>query len=454
MADSNIQNFERPGDVTVKKVAIFSSTGVVMDIDSFLLEINLFEDIYRPCLRGNISLSDSRNLIELLPIIGEELLLLEFVTPTLEQSVKKIFRITGIENRAIVRDKNTQVYTLNFVSAEIIYNVNLPIFKKFEGLISDVIGFVFSNYISQNKELDISGSIPKELSTTELRILVESKNKVKFVSPGWSPFKIIDWLASKAIPVEGKACNFLFFESNKAFYLTTIEYLFDTARKNNLYIGKYSLSVPNVRESTTPNFQRDFFIINNFSQPNGIDVFKNYTNGYLASRLITLDLNNKVYEPIDYDHTEKYFDYAHADANPNPFFSLSQEEIIRNPLTNISYYPVQPKLFTGFNDNVSEKIKDVYGNRKSNLIDLMQFRVNITISGRTDIEVGSMLYLSFPGLKPADESTTESEYEDPLYSGYYLITAIQHMIKKNEHKMICEVVKDSLKSNAPRGRGG
>jgi hypothetical protein len=451
MNKDNIQKLEKAGDVYIKKVELFSSTGILMNLDEFFLELNLYEDIYRPCIRGKLTLSDSRNLIEILPIVGEELLLLEIVTPSFEQSINKIFRVVGIENRSIVRDKNTQVYTLNFVSSEIIYDVNLPIFKKFEGLVTDVIGDVFSNYISQNNLLDTSDRIPKEVETSELRVLVESSNKVKFVSPGWTPFKIIQWLASKAIPAEGKACNFLFYESNKSFYLTTMEYLFDTARKNNLYMGTYSLSIPNIRTSTVPDIGKELFIVNNFTQVDGIDTFKNYTNGYLSNRLITLDLNNKIYEPVDYDHTEKYFDYKHLDANPNPFFSLDAEEVIRNPLSNISFYPVQPKLFTGFKDNVNEKMKDIYGNRKSNLLDLLQFRMNITISGRTDMEVGSQLYLSFPGLKPADDATTENEYEDPLYSGYYLVTAIHHLIKRHEHKMVCEVIKDSLKSVVAKG---
>lgn len=450
--DSN-QKLEKAGDVYIKKLELFSSSGYLLDIDEFFLEMNLYEDIYRPCLRGKLTLSDSRNLIELMPIVGEELLIVEIVTPSFDQSIKKLFRIVGIENRSIVRDKNTQVYTLNFVSAEIIYDVNLPIFKKFEGVITDVIGDIFSNYISQNMILDTSDKMPKEIDTSELRVLVESSNKVKFVSPGWSPFKIIQWLASKAIPNEGKACTFLFFESSKSFYLTTIEYLFDTARKNNLYMGTYSLSIPNVRKGDTADIGKELFIINNFSQVDGLDIFKNYTNGYLANRLITLDLNNKIYEPIDYDHTVKYFDYKHLDSNPNPFFSLESEEIIRNPLNNISFYPVQPKLFTGFKDNINEKMKDIYGNRKSNLLDLLQFRMNITISGRTDMEVGSQLYLSFPGLKPADISTTENEYEDPLYSGYYLVTAIHHLIKRHEHKMVCEVIKDNLKSVVAKGLG-
>jgi len=454
MEDS--KGIERAGSVYIEKIQILSSKGILLDLDDYLIEINLYEDIFTPMMRGSITLSDSRNLIEYLPIICQEFLIMKISTPTFEQKIEKTFRIYGIKDRILARDKNTQVYTLNFISAEALFDVNLPIFKKFEGVVSDVVGEIFSNYVSLNRTINSANNTTDEIKSSELRVLVETSNSVKFVSPGWTPFKIINWLASKSIPKEGTACNFLFFETNKAFYYTTIEYLFDTARKNNLYLGTYSMSISNIRDNKKAgsDIEREFFIVNGLRQIEGIDNFQNYMNGYLSNRLIALDINNKKYEIVDYDHTQKYFEYEHADPAPVPFFSTTQDEEIVNPAISISYYPVQPKLFNDFKDNISEKVKDVYGNRKSNLMDLTQFKLDITISGRTDAEVGSLLYLSYPGLQPVDESTTEKQYEDKLFSGYYIITAINHKITKHEHNMICEVIKDGIASSVEKGREG
>ena len=56
-----------------------------------------------------------------------------------------------------------------------------------------------------------------------------------------------------------------------------------------------------------------------------------------------------------------------------------------------------------------------------------------------------MLRFTYPQLGPRDNPS--ESFEDTLYSGYYIITAIRHKITKSsilEHRMIMEIVKDSL----------
>jgi len=79
-------------------------------------------------------------------------------------------------------------------------------------------------------------------------------------------------------------------------------------------------------------------------------------------------------------------------------------------------------------------------------LDLTNIKLNLTIPGRTDVEVGKMLYFSYPSLGGKDDSNNAdpSKSEDPSYSGYYFITAIRHKLNFNEHNMTMECVKDSL----------
>ena len=51
---------------------------------------------------------------------------------------------------------------------------------------------------------------------------------------------------------------------------------------------------------------------------------------------------------------------------------------------------------------------------------------------------------SLGGKEEADKSFVQ---QDTLYSGYYLITAINHKINRHEHTMTMEIVKDSLNVN-------
>jgi len=443
MAENGVQ---KAGDIVIEQLKLVSSTNIVFDLVDFLVELNIYEDMFSGCMHGNMVLSDSRNLIEKAPLIGEEFLLVKVTSPTFTESITKTFRIFKISDRNIVRDNNTQTYTIHFASIELFYDIMLPLFVSFEGDITDVVSNIFSNYLMTSRTFDISetSSEIKEIETvTPLYILNDTSNKVKFVSPGWSPLKCINWLASKSIPKNEIAKNFLFFESNKAFYFGSIEFLLKDVFENKNYIGDYTISAANIRDGApTPNINREYFIAKDVSMVDTTDHIKNYTNGYLANRILTLDIFNKKYNAIDYDYVTEYKKQFHTSGPGDKAMPVFTTESLRNPATDISFYPINPKLFNNFEGNINEKMGEIYGNRKSSMLDLSNLKMHLTVPGRTDIEVGRVMYFNYPALG-AKESVSEKGI-DKNYSGYYLITAIHHKINKVQHLMTMEMVKDSL----------
>lgn len=443
MAEESIQ---KAGSVKITELKVITSNNVVIDLNEFLVELNVYEDMFSNYLYGNMVLSDSRNLIAKGPLIGEELVVVKVQTPTFPVAITKTFRIYKISNRNVVRDNNTQVFTIHFASIELFYDILLPLFIPFEGKIVDVVAEIFSNYIATNRNYQISEASDqvKAIETiTPLVVLNEVENQVKFVAPGWSPFRCINWLASKSVPKDGIAKNFLFFESSKAFYFGSVEHIFKDAVQNDSYIGRYSISASNIRDgANVPDINREYFIAKDVEMVDTTDHIKNYTNGYLANRLITLDIYNKEYKVTDYDYVTEYKKQYHSSGAGPSSLPVFTSDSLRNFATNISFYPVNPKLFNDFEKNVSEKMADVYGNRKSSLLDLTNTKMHITVPGRTDVEVGRLLYFSYPALGAHTDS--QSNKEDSQYSGYYLITAIHHKINKIDHSMRMEIVKDSL----------
>lgn len=440
------QGVMRAGDISIEKLTIFSANNIVLEVADYLLEFNLFEDMYSPTMSGNMVLSDSRNLIFELPIVGEELLLVKFKTPGMEQTIEKMFRVYSVTDRTVARERNTQIYTMHFASVETFIDVNLPLFVGFEGNIVDVVGDIFENYIAFNRNVDTEGTKAEEIVyETPLRVITEPSNKVKFVSPGWTPLKCINWLASRSIPKSSNACNFLFWESNKSFYFGSVETIFDETYLNQTYIGTYGMDISNVRDNNYgPNIAKEYFIASEVTQVTNNDALKNYSSGFLANRLISLDVFNKKYALYDYDHTQSYKDYIHSDPKPVPGFA-TDANAIRNPAAKLMFYPIHPKLYDNFPDNVNEKSPQILGNRLSNLLELTNYKLNISVPGRSDVEVGSMMYFSYPKLgRPTDGDQYSNE--DPFFSGYYLITAIHHRITQKEHRMVMEIVKDSLTS--------
>ena len=444
------QGLQRAGEVRIEQLKLINSANEIIDLTEFIVELNLFEDLFKNYLHGNLVLTDSRNLIDRFNIHGEEFLNVKLRTPSFPDSevIQKTFRVFKLSDRTIVRDTNTQNFVLHFISLELFLDINLPLFAPFEGTVTNVAGAIFSDFIASSRNFNISESgneINENPEPTKLIVINEASNKVKFISPGWTPLKCINWLASKAIPKDGTAKNYIFFESNKNFYFGTLENLFRDAHENKNYLGRYFISASNVRETkSSQNVNREMFLAKNVEMIETTDYIKNYTNGYLGSRLVYLDVFNKEYELIDYDHTagyEKQYHTSGKGAEAKPIFN---KDTFKNFATNISFYPKNPKLFNDYKDNISEKMGEMHGNRLSSLLELTNIKMNMTVPGRTDAEVGRIIYFEYPSMGAKDESDTGSSAQDKLYSGFYLITAIHHKVNKFEHTMTMEVIKDSL----------
>ena len=444
------QGLQKAGEVRIEQLKLINAGDEVIDLTEFVVELNIYEDIFKNYLNGNIVLTDSRNIIDKFNIHGEEFLNVKLRTPSFpdNQVIEKTFRVFKLTDRTIVRDNNTQNFVLHFISIEFFYDISLPLFAPFEGIITDVAGRIFTDFLASTRKFNISESnenVTEGNSGTDLIVLNESSNKVKFVSPGWSPFKCINWLATKAIPKDGVAKNFIFFESNKSFYLGTLENLFRNAHQEKNYLGRYLISASNVREDkNTQNLNREMFLAKDVEMIESTDYIKNYTNGYLGNRLIYLDVFNKDYQLIDYDHVTNYDKQFHTSGIGKEAKPVFNNETFRNFATNISFYPKNPKLFNDYADNISEKMGEIHGNRLSSMLELTNIKMNMTIPGRTDAEVGRILYFEYPSMGGKVEGDTGSSAQDKLYSGYYLITAIHHKVNKLEHQMVMEVIKDSL----------
>jgi len=444
------QGLQRAGEVRIEQLKLINSSDEVIDLSEFIVELNLYEDLFKNYLHGNLVLTDSRNLIDKYNIHGEEFLNVKLRTPSFPDSeiIEKTFRVFKLSDRTIVRDKNTQNFVLHFISIEFFYDVSLPLFAPFEGTVTDIAGRIFSDFLATSRNFNVSetnNEIKEDLKPTELIVINEASNKIKFISPGWSPLKCINWLASKAIPKDGVAKNFIFFESSKNFYFGTLENLFRDAHENKNYLGRYLISASNVREDqSSQNVSREMFLAKEVEMVETTDYIKNYTNGYLGNRLVYLDVFNKEYQLIDYDHTLNYEKQFHSSGKGEEAKPVFNKDTFRNFATNISFYPKNPKLFNDYPDNISEKMGEIYGNRLSSMLELTNIKMNMTVPGRTDAEVGRIIYFEYPSMGAKDETDSGSSAQDKLYSGFYIITAIHHKVNKLEHSMTMEVIKDSL----------
>ena len=177
---------QSPGEISIDSLVIYSMNGNFISVLDYMVELQLYESIFSNVLSGELLLSDSANLIKALPIIGEELLILKAKTPTISDglSISKTFRIYSVEDRNLIRDQNTQIYKLKFISQEGIVDSLSPLFNPFKGTISDVVSQIYSENLAIERTYDLSANNDVSLNPnkTNLVILNETDNEVKFVS--------------------------------------------------------------------------------------------------------------------------------------------------------------------------------------------------------------------------------------------------------------------------------
>ena len=433
-------SLQAPGEVSIQDLFLVSKN-LVVDLRSYMVELNIYESIFNNILSGDLLLSDSRNLVKEAPIIGEEYLIVKLTTPGLNSSIWKTFRIVSVEDRKLVRDQNTQIYKLRFISQEGLIDSLSPLYSPFTGKINEVVGKIYLQNLnfSRTMSVDVANSAVTQLeNTSDLTIFSDTANLIKFVSPGWTPFQCINWLAKKAIPKTGLACNFLFWETTQGFYFGTVENLIE----NGKTIGDYEYAATGVSRGTD-NIEETMRLIQSIDILNGLDHFISADNGYFASKLIAVDVLKKKRTTTEYDYVSMFSKYKHlVKDNPQPLFS--QDRTIRNLNSHLQVYPTHSGLHTNIVDNFNEKMGDFYGNRLSNMLELNSLKLNISIYGRTDIEAGRIIGINFPDMSPNDETDLSKQNLDSKYSGNYLITSIHHKINSVKHMMSMEVIRDSL----------
>ena len=69
------------GQFKLAECKLISSTGVVARLDTSVIEINIFENIFSQSLIVKLSILDTNNMVMNMPIVGQEYVKLKIVTP-------------------------------------------------------------------------------------------------------------------------------------------------------------------------------------------------------------------------------------------------------------------------------------------------------------------------------------------------------------------------------------
>ena len=437
------ERLQGPGDFILDGALIVGSSGLRVNVVDQLIELNVYQNINSPYMSGNLLISDSAGVAELLPLIGQERLLFKFRTPQHEGTIdfnEYHAIIYSIEKRFHTTDRE-QTYLLSWTTFDHYKNLRVKVSASFSGTINSIVTDILrdENYLGTKKPLHID----------------ITKNIRKYVIPNMNPFSAIDLMRKEAINAENSP-YFVFFENPEGYHFRSIDSLIGQQGSLNVpHKRTYKYEPPQAGGNPNKDPEITLGTITHWEAEDNNNSFFNTRHGMYASTLYYHDIFNKNIQKFEYDYNKDRFNKRQLlnQENKNVGSLVSGAKIDDKTITEyanskIFVHPTaSDNLHTvGTDNNAEEWLQE----SRSRALEKEYFTLKIETYGDTNIMVGDIINVIIPSNKPMPPQGGR-EVMDPLLSGRYLIIELAHQISPTEqvHQMVMTVMKDSIESATP-----
>ena len=449
------KGIQTAGEFQLDQLKLVTTSGLEVNLTTSVVGLTLFEDIFSMTVSGTVAIAASVNLASHGPILGQEYLYLKISTPTFkdESAVidfsKNAFLVSSISKREKVTD-GVQIFTLNFVSQELIKNQRLKVNQSLTNTWSNIVEKMLTDpaYIDTKKKINIE-------PTTGIK---------KFVAPNIRPLDVIVLGMKQAVSEYKGEPTYLFYETLKGFNFRTL-----ASHYNDASQLEYVVVFP----GTNPVGSKGYDVLNELKTVISYEIVANndsvvnYRTGVFGSELITHDIISKSYSTKTYNYHDEFENESHIVSGVTAGkleFPLASEIKLNEKGLRISDFPartfVMPTSLSGGTRSDSQHQTEnntspymAYDphkwvqRRNSQMVQLENaLQVNIVVHGNTLINAGDKVILNLPWTSSAEPPRNEKY--DRFYKGPFLIKRIRHDFNMSSnpqrHMMYMSLVKDSL----------
>lgn len=429
-----------PGTYEIKKLTIADS----VDVKWLMVELNIYEDLMSPCMTGDITIVDTKNLVANEPIVEGDVVEVNLACNSDDKAqgsvdggeIKAKFEIIKIMNRQKTKD-NQQLYTLKFASAGWSNNVRSRISraykqKKYSEMVKDIFDSKFTGRFS-----GLTENIQEKDITIE-----DTDGTFNAIIPRWKPLTCFSWLAGRS--TKGEACNFLFWEDKDAFHFESIEKLMKGDS-----VADYSVVIKNTNDTGAS----QYLAISDYEYMDTGEVLYYGLEGMFGNRMIMHDICNKkifdfypfgvegdnmiMKEPFDYQ--DMFEELTHADDGAPLLDSDVTDTFSRSP--GNARLTVIPSHFKQWNKTKTFEYEKWVRQRISQKATLRYLKLRVWAIGNFTRKVGQKIKFNIP----SPEAGNESSKNDARLQGNYLISAIRHKFDQDKHVLCMELMKDNIK---------
>ena len=452
-------------DIAVKKIDILSATSRFSLIPS-LVELIIYEDIFEPALKGNITFMDSHNLPYKLPMVGEETIDIDISLSGFDDDSLSIqpplLHVNSIRDREVVKPK-AQLITLELVSEQYMSSIHSKVSTSYRG---KTIGFIVDD-IYRKYLHDENG--PRDSISVEITDRIEN-----IIIPNLNPIEAIEWISRRAIPESSSAVNYVFYETVDGSFFVSL----------NTLIGREPVFTfviePRVEDSSgVSSLAAGKIRVEKFKFINSFNKNQNIQYGVYAYKLITHDIVIKKITQYEYTGFNNWFAGNHLGIYPplsNSDIETKSAGVSRTtfapnaeannyptvddkPLANmidsrVMFYPKHDQMYaTNISDLYDNKVEEWKLQRNADIGRYNGLNLYVEIAGISSLRVGQLIKMIIPSPETSSNDNSSDIVNDKSLSGNFMITAIKHMFNKDndkiEYRMGIELSKDGLEEIVP-----
>lgn len=408
-----------------------------ISLANIIFQVDIFENIERPFLSGQIILSDNTGIYDkFLDIKGTERLLLQFSNPETTNVIEKRFVIRKVHSSTKTAERSESII-LNIVDETYYIDTVLQFSKAFKGT-PDVI---------------IKNILKDQLNVELISPLIGPyQGSMKVVVPYMTPLKAAKWITNRASTEHGFPYYLYATLFDSKLTLKSLEEMFTQDYWNTEYDFQYS-QARNERETNLVH-PRNLYNINDFKQNNTEDTLLLMERGSIGSSYNVIDLTTGVSDTFRFNSDQLFKDVIFGNKllgkdtdkmlglldDTSVFgddnFKLSDRNgqnydrvVMVNTYNDIgNYYTGTFRL-----DATSKAIKNIIV-KSSAKISVGGY---IFFSGSENRTIGSKINIDFPN----NRSDIEYQNKDLKRSGEYVIHSCRHSFIQERHIIDATIVK-------------
>ena len=391
--------FAKSDSVTIHTLRITSADGSrVAELTPQCSQFSIYEDIMFPVIRGEFEIVDGVDLLNSFPIIGEEIIIVEFSSQGQDDLISHYrLHVKAIENQVINVQGKSKTYTITAVSEEFITNATQNIATRVNGNSTDIIASLLSTQLNSKKAFNAPDG---------------SRGVVDVLLSRIRPLQAIDLIRSRAVSAKYMSSSYVFFENKYGFTFASIEWLMDQLKDNVRDKVFYYDTTGNsdARNNTT----RNILSLRNVSQVNNTNKL---ASGSMNTMIRKFDIMTGQTETITYKNSEQQSKFKGTQDMPIGLNSTSFEQI-HGANTAVSL------LVPHSSERSDTFIADSLGPKRSFIAKIAQNIWHAYVNGDTALTAGDCIEIHVPEAHGATTGNGDSR----LAAGKYLIAKIRHIV--------------------------